>query len=270
MRLRRLPLYLLVIFLVFCGYKYVERVRRFWVEASYLQCEFGKHCGWMKRSETLIVLNGNITTAGQGSYAAFRKVFTKKVKTIYLNSGGGSVSEAIKIANVVRDSGVDTVVAGACLSACSNYIFIAGKRKQIHGLLGFHGGAVGIYRHGPRRPDIDIADMAALANDEKAFFKSLNVDGTFVDISYRKDRGFIGQRFSFYAPDRRVLEKFGVKNLTGIQDPVLLSYLWVVDRLKGGVPQFGVGDNAVVDSYLKSRNGKSVLNVLDDKVEYGF
>ncbi len=270
MLIRRLSFCFLIVTFLFFALVFVERVRRFYVESSYLQCEFGTNCGWIKRSETAIALNGNITAAGNGSYAAFSKVFTNSVKTIYLNSGGGSVEEAIKIANVIKVSGADTVVTGACLSACSNYIFISGRKKRISGVLGFHGGAVSIYRHGPRSPGFNVDYAAALAKEEEIFFNSLNVDRAFIDISYRKDRGFVGHRYDFYAPDRNILERFGVKNVTGGQDQIVLGYLRIFDYQKGGVPQFGEGNNVVVNTYLRSRDSKHVSDAVDENVEYGF
>ena len=61
------------------------------------------------------------------------------VTEIRLNSSGGSVWAGSEIAWVVMDYGLDTVVAGECISACVD-IFLAGRarRMTLGSKVGFH------------------------------------------------------------------------------------------------------------------------------------
>lgn len=63
-----------------------------------------------------------------------------EVKTIGLGSGGGSVSQAIKAGQLIRERGLDTSLHANCHSACP-LVFLGGKRRAIwspYPKLGFH------------------------------------------------------------------------------------------------------------------------------------
>jgi len=63
-------------------------------------------------------------------------------KQLLLNSAGGMVLEALKMADVVADVGVTTIVAkgAVCASACARVLFIAGKYRRLD-----QGGALAIH-----------------------------------------------------------------------------------------------------------------------------
>jgi len=63
----------------------------------------------------------------------------KDIQTIMLNSGGGLISVANEMADLVIDAGLDTIVEGICESACVT-IFLAGKNRKLElgGKIGFH------------------------------------------------------------------------------------------------------------------------------------
>ncbi len=61
------------------------------------------------------------------------------LQTVVLNSTGGSIGVATAVSEVIEKFGVDTEVAGRCLSACT-LIFLAGKHRSLAkgSVLGFH------------------------------------------------------------------------------------------------------------------------------------
>jgi hypothetical protein len=63
------------------------------------------------------------------------------LKVVHLNSPGGRLGEAIKLARLVRERGVDTYSATSCVSACT-VVFAAGRERYLRtgGQLGFHRG----------------------------------------------------------------------------------------------------------------------------------
>jgi hypothetical protein len=64
---------------------------------------------------------------------------TPGIKTLELNSQGGSVYGATEMARIVTDFGLDTIVSGECFSSCVT-LFLAGEsRKMMLGSkIGFH------------------------------------------------------------------------------------------------------------------------------------
>jgi len=72
-------------------------------------------------------------------------------KTLYIDSQGGDVRAALKLANFVRDHDIQVVVVGRCFSACANYVFSGARRKEVKpgSLVGIHGKRSG-YQDGDR------------------------------------------------------------------------------------------------------------------------
>jgi hypothetical protein len=61
-------------------------------------------------------------------------------KTLYIDSHGGDIRAAIRLANFVRDHKVRVVVVGRCFSACANYVFSGALSKEVTpgSLVGIH------------------------------------------------------------------------------------------------------------------------------------
>lgn len=75
---------------------------------------------------------------------AMRELFNNAVAradvtTVRISSQGGDAVEAIQIGTTMQARGIDVVVRGMCLGSCAQYIFIAGRRRQIEpgGLVAF-------------------------------------------------------------------------------------------------------------------------------------
>ncbi len=78
---------------------------------------------------------------GIGSAVQVAAVLAKApaVRRIELDSNGGLLVEAEKIAQLIRDRGLDTVAAGDCLSACT-HVLLAGMHRTAtrRARIGFH------------------------------------------------------------------------------------------------------------------------------------
>lgn len=113
----------------------------------------GQHCSGATMVSCFIYIDGPIV---EGTFRKFDKFLTDERQgdsgSIYLNSRGGSIAEALQIGRLVRENGLDTKVGevpdfeeisfaseGVCESACA-YIFMAGERRSLRegDVLGVH------------------------------------------------------------------------------------------------------------------------------------
>ncbi len=97
-----------------------------------------------------IVVSGSI---GEGSAKALERTIMDNphLKLLQLDSPGGLVHEKELIIEIVRKHGLDTLVQGRCVSACTG-IFLAGERRFItpDARFGFHrAGYCGLPREAP-------------------------------------------------------------------------------------------------------------------------
>ncbi|MFZ6655344.1 hypothetical protein [Undibacterium sp. TJN19] len=85
-----------------------------------------------------LYLKGILGTGSADKFAA-ELAQTSQVRFIVLNSGGGRLLEAERIADLVRQRRLDTYVEGLCASACT-YVFLAGKDRAatVNAKIGFH------------------------------------------------------------------------------------------------------------------------------------
>ena len=88
-----------------------------------------------------LVYNGIID---QPSYNHFRRIVAASdglIETVQIRSNGGDVSFGLKMGEWIFEQGLDVVVDGYCFSACANYIFTAGRNKEIRdgSVVGWHG-----------------------------------------------------------------------------------------------------------------------------------
>jgi hypothetical protein len=101
------------------------------------ETSFGAFAVRAERPE-LIYLDGDIGYAAFNDFQRARRA-APDATTLILNSDGGSVDEAIRIARDVREAGLDTYVPlrQGCYSACA-YIFFGGVNRRATGQLGVH------------------------------------------------------------------------------------------------------------------------------------
>ncbi|MGR4863694.1 hypothetical protein [Caulobacter sp. LARHSG274] len=90
-------------------------------------------------SPEILMVEGRITA---GDDKVFADALTDQVGTIVVNSGGGDVIPALKMAARIRARNLRVAVDGACVSSCANYLFVAGRRQVVltRSVVLWHGG----------------------------------------------------------------------------------------------------------------------------------
>lgn len=93
---------------------------------------------WQRVSSDTLKLSGAID---EGSLAEYTAVAQGGYRHLLLDSPGGLPSVALAIAEDVTARQADVTVTGDCLSACANYLAIAGRSLHVgcDALLGWHG-----------------------------------------------------------------------------------------------------------------------------------
>ena len=92
----------------------------------------------------LVPANNAIYASGpiiSGDAVSFFEMSSKlKNGTLFINSEGGSVTEAMALAETIKMQGYRVHVPDLCASACAAIVFPAGKTSTMsgHGVLGFH------------------------------------------------------------------------------------------------------------------------------------
>jgi len=100
-------------------------------------------------------------------------------KTLYIDSGGGDLRPALKLANFVRDHDIRVVVVGRCFSACANYVLSGARRKEAMpgSLIGIHSKRV-YYKEGEKV----LAFNASLAQDKAKIMANPAVRQEYKDL----------------------------------------------------------------------------------------
>jgi len=85
-----------------------------------------------------VILDGEIDKGAADTFERVIEVYPA-VQVVILNSPGGSLVEAIGVASMVYEHGLDTYIPAnaACYSACA-YVFLAGEMRLAEGELGVH------------------------------------------------------------------------------------------------------------------------------------
>ncbi len=142
---------------------------------AFTKDEFSERTVELIRNDSLIKYSGGI---GFGSSEDVRKLLEShaEVEGIILNSYGGRVEEAQKIARLVTEYSLDTYSFDGCLSACGT-IFIAGKKRYlVQGAnIGFHE-----YSYGGSSPTLD-ALIESSQEADKHFFISQGINPEIVE-----------------------------------------------------------------------------------------
>lgn len=87
---------------------------------------------------TMLDFSGGISFGTAKEFETMLKAMDN-VRTVRLNSNGGRIAEAQKIADLIRARGLSTYVTHQCASACT-IMFLGGKQRHLHvtARLGFH------------------------------------------------------------------------------------------------------------------------------------
>lgn len=146
------------------------------------------------------------------------------IKTLSINSIGGSVEPAMNIGLLIHQRNIDIVVRSVCASACANYLFPAGNKKTLNSdsYLLWHGSA-----HSPAAEFIvennqgkmsgnqltQTKEFQALAKKELTFYQHIGVEYT-LPVCPQRQKDY-HQRFpeKWFSYSQKDLAAFGVNNI---------------------------------------------------------
>lgn len=141
----------------------------------------------------LAVYKGEISAVNNAAF--FKRYAGKPVAQLDINSVGGEVEAGIELGLWVHRHGLDVTVTGLCLSSCANYVFTAGRHKDIKpgAVVAWHGNYHHLEETGLWRDDVALrmrrdgedkntatrivrAQVDKLLAMEKQFFLEIGVD----------------------------------------------------------------------------------------------
>lgn len=119
-----------------------------------------------------LLVEGNLAS---GTWQAFRDLLGRsgKVEVIQLNSLGGRIFEADKIATLIRAKGLDTQVVNDCVSACT-IVLLAGRNRMA-------GRFANVGFHQPDFPGMQGAMRAAMIADNSRIYREAGIAQPFID-----------------------------------------------------------------------------------------
>lgn len=95
----------------------------------------------IERNGNTVVYRGRLTE--NGLQALRDSGADPEVTTLLIESAGGEIVVGMDFGNWIIDRELDVVIDRACLSSCANYVFTAGRRKEIlpGAVVAWHGSA---------------------------------------------------------------------------------------------------------------------------------
>ncbi len=176
-------------------------------------------CRSNKTSIKLIEIN-TVCISGiiqKNSYNEFiETIKNNNIKTIYINSLGGDVDEAISIARFISENRIDVIVSDFCFSSCANYLFVSGNKKQIttDGVVAWHG--VPIFN--PALVSSDHADVIrAIVEKSDNFFKEFGVNSFYfshVPPEIKEKLSRYGRNKGWTYTQKFMESRIGIKNIS--------------------------------------------------------
>ena len=114
--------------------------------------------------------SGHLDAVSVAKLSTLIKASAGKVNNLVIDSGGGDVNVGMDLAEIVLAAELDVIVKRLCASSCANYVFPAGKRKQITSgsIVIWHGSAIqeGLDA-GPTVDDIEFQGGAVISESQK-------------------------------------------------------------------------------------------------------
>jgi hypothetical protein len=180
---------------------------------------------WSRVDASTLRFEGAITAQSWNGFAAIVDASTRR---IVVNSGGGDVAAAVRVAQRIRAAHIELVVDGYCLSSCANYWAVASPNTTLQdGVIGYHGNLTGcvqlsgglapyVAKDLPRDASQEKLDqVAAQVRDaialEEGFYGRDGMPAGLPVEYCRADKGFAnGKIFSYIAPNEDRLRAIGV------------------------------------------------------------
>lgn len=193
---------------------------------------------------------GELNVDAVARLAGLVKASNGTVTQLVIDSGGGDVNVGMDLAEIVLAAELDVVVKRLCASSCANYVFPAGKHKQISSsaVVIWHGSPIqeGLMA-GPTLEDIKFEDSAALSEADKvALLESVRGDAIryVEDAKLRQDALFkkigiddritvMGQQLKAaqeWTVSIKDMERFGIRNVSAADDYGLAVPTGVTER----------------------------------------
>jgi hypothetical protein len=122
-----------------------------------------------------LLLVGELTKGSASTFVDAIRA-TPSIKTIVLQSNGGSLAEALKIADVVRHLKLNTLVERTCVSACT-VILLAGHDRAASSTA-----RVGFHR--PIFPQAKAEELPTLLSWARSYYDNAGVSPTFTDKAF--------------------------------------------------------------------------------------
>lgn len=175
---------------------------------------------------------GKITAAGADALA--RALARDSFSEVKITSAGGDAPAALRIGKIIRDKHLRVTVERYCVSACAQYVFVAGTKKRLDP------GAVVIFHDSPGAMEAALRNsplargaqlFAREAGAERKFYQSLGVTLNLAGLSsllkpvcviempnralndpYRYG---VAWKFQGFVPTRKQLTDAGINNIEG-------------------------------------------------------
>lgn len=163
----------------------------------------------------------------------FSSIKNLKIKKLRVNSSGGDVEAAIKLARWIYINKVDIEVIEYCLSSCANYLFTAAFRKTIlpGAIVAWHGNYHHLKQTGLWKDDIQtrmkrtgenrvqarahvLQQVNHLVKLEQSFFKEIGVDEKICWIGKMPPYNIR----NYYFLSVSDMHRFGIRNVSLIKD----------------------------------------------------
>jgi hypothetical protein len=187
-------------------------------------------CADFKKFDNVLYISGEIY---EGDFEKFSKSISEgNVSFAILNSVGGNALEAMRIASVMSDMKLNTVVSDICASSCANYLFLAGNKKIImqHGVVIWHGSYSQECGHTIAKSDFVNKSKDEIENfldglkvqhaENEKFFKKIKVKAgiTCLNMASKKE---VDERYpesTGFTLTADAMKVFGVDNILDFRD----------------------------------------------------
>jgi hypothetical protein len=188
---------------------------------------------WTRESDDTLKFSGKIEA---GELDRFKLISSAEDRNLIVDSTGGDVEAGVRLGMELFKKKLTVIVDGLCVSTCANYVFTAGAKKEVkHGFVGYHGNIAAFLNKGWNKiaselrlqgtmSEIQIEDIhkrfTQSAQIEKEFLKLTGISQELFDKSQALDKGKgDGNEYHFLIPKLETFTKYGIANVSGIQDP---------------------------------------------------
>lgn len=187
---------------------------------------------WERIDTNSLKFSGHIV---KGDLEKLENILKYGDKFLFLDSKGGDAEEGVLLANKLLPYQMTVIVDGFCASSCANYLFTAGKNKEIRrGWVGYHGNMTAALSQDwdenakKMKEDYKLTEeqvfeihhrLLESAKIEQNYLREIGVSQELFDRTQMRDKGMgDGIDYTFLVPKLETSERYGIKNVLGKQD----------------------------------------------------